>query len=212
MEWAVKKYLLGGLLFVAVLASTTVILLQQADVSASLFTAETTMTNCFDRELNVVSTSSQDSCSATSINLGRGKLTAIVDSASVTDEVHPLLMNRFEAARISANLDGVHLYITSGFRSKSRQAELFAREVVIRGSETEAAKWVLPPNYSHHPLGLALDINYPGDRAGAGWLESNGWRFGLCRVYQNEWWHFEGAGEPGRACPPMAPNALVDLP
>jgi hypothetical protein len=54
---------------------------------------------------------------------------------------------------------------------------------------------------------LALDINYP---AGAAWLESNGARFGLCRVYGNEWWHFEGVIAPGQPCPAMAQNALVD--
>jgi D-alanyl-D-alanine dipeptidase len=212
MEWAAKKYALGGLSLVAALAVTTVILLQHENESASVVAAEATIINCFDTELNTVLTSSQESCSATSIDLGRGKLSALLDSASVSEEVHPLLMNRFEAARISAEVDGVHLYITSGFRSRERQAELFAREVAIRGSESEAAKWVLPADYSHHPLGLALDINYPGDRPGAAWLENNGWRFGLCRVYQNEWWHFEGANEPGRACPALAPNALVDLP
>ena len=212
MEWAAKKYILVGALFIGALIVATVLLLQPTKEREASVSSEDQIINCFEPELNAVLTSSQDSCTATSFDLGRGKLTAVVDSASVTDKVHPLLMNRFEAARISAEIDGVHLYITSGFRSKARQAELFAREVVIRGSETEAAKWVLPPNFSHHPLGLALDINYPGDRAGTGWLESNGWRFGLCRVYENEWWHFEGAGEPGRACPPMAPNALVDLP
>ncbi len=25
----------------------------------------------------------------------------------------------------------------------------------------EAAKWVLPPQFSHHPQGLAIDVNYP---------------------------------------------------
>ena len=64
---------------------------------------------------------------------------------------------------------------------------------------------------SHHPQGLAIDVNYPGDKLGALWLEENGSRFGLCRVYANEWWHFEGVIAPGQACPPLAPNALVDL-
>lgn len=212
MEWAAKKYVLGGLVFVSALIITTALLIEQEGQSAPSISREAIINNCFDLELKMVLTSSQESCSATSIDLGRGKLGTLIDSGSVTGEVHPLLMNRFEAAQLTAESDGVYLYITSGFRSKERQAQLFAREVASRGSETEAAKWVLPANYSHHPLGLALDINYPGDRVGAGWLEINGWRFGLCRVYQNEWWHFEAAGEPGRACPPMAPNALVDLP
>jgi LAS superfamily LD-carboxypeptidase LdcB len=88
---------------------------------------------------------------------------------------------------------------------------LFDREVVIRGSETEAAKLVLPPQFSHHPQGLAIDVNYPGDKLGAYWLERHGSRFGLCRVYANEWWHFEGVIAPGERCPALAPNALVDV-
>jgi LAS superfamily LD-carboxypeptidase LdcB len=138
----------------------------------------------------------------------------LVESATangVVSEIHPLLLTRFKTAAAFAKADGIKLFITSGFRTLDRQAFLFNREVEIRGSESEAAKWVLPPQYSHHPRGLAIDVNYPGDRLGALWLEENGSRFGLCRVYANEWWHFEGVIAPGQACPPLAPNALVDL-
>ena len=83
--------------------------------------------------------------------------------------------------------------------------------MAIRGSETEAAKWVLPAQSSNHPKGLAIDVNYPMDPAGAIWLERNGWRFGLCRVYANEWWHFEGVISPCERCPALAPDARVDL-
>jgi hypothetical protein len=70
---------------------------------------------------------------------------------------------------------------------------------------------VLPPQFSHHPKGLAIDVNYPGDKAGTYWLETNGSRFGLCRVYANEWWHFEGVVAPGGICPALGANALVDI-
>jgi LAS superfamily LD-carboxypeptidase LdcB len=122
-----------------------------------------------------------------------------------------MLLTRFNAAYLTAKKDGVNLYITSGFRSLSRQEVLFEKAVEKYGNETEAAKWVLPAPYSHHPQGLALDINYPGDPMGAEWLEKNGSKFGLCRVYANEWWHFEGVIAPGQMCPALAPNALVDL-
>ncbi|MFN9960374.1 MAG: D-alanyl-D-alanine carboxypeptidase family protein, partial [bacterium] len=59
------------------------------------------------------------------------------------------------------------------------------------GSYTKAAKWVAPPEYSHHPLGLAIDVNYPNDQKSAKWLELNGYKFGLCRIFKNEWWHFD---------------------
>jgi len=166
---------------------------------------------CFDLESLLVLTTTEVSCPNEFTFLGDGPLT---ESRTATDEVtelHPLLSARFAVAQSFARADGVVLTLTSGFRSLERQQMLFDREVAIRGSETEAAKWVLPPQYSHHPQGLAIDVNYPGDKAGALWLEKNGSRFGLCRVYANEWWHFEGVIAPGERCPAMAANALVDL-
>jgi D-alanyl-D-alanine dipeptidase len=34
-------------------------------------------------------------------------------------------------------------------------------------------------------------------------LEANGYRFGLCRRYENEWWHFEPLVAPGTQCPAL---------
>lgn len=166
---------------------------------------------CFHLESLLVLTTTEVSCPKEFTFLGDGPLT---ESRTATDEVtelHPLLSARFAVAKSFARADGVTLTLTSGFRSLERQSMLFDREVVIRGSETEAAKWVLPPQFSHHPQGLAIDVNYPGDKLGAYWLERHGSRFGLCRVYANEWWHFEGVIAPGQRCPAMAPNALVDV-
>lgn len=167
--------------------------------------------SCFDTATATVQVTAEEICPIGFISLGESALLQITDSQSVTTEIHPILLQRFEAAYIAAKREGVNLYITSGFRSLSRQEVLFERAVKKYGDETEAAKWVLPAPYSHHPQGLAIDVNYPGDRPGAKWLELNGSRFGLCRVYANEWWHFEGVIAPGEDCPALAPNALVDL-
>lgn len=209
MQWVAKRTLF------------TLATLLPLAIGAALFFAESTdnfaptssrSLYCFDSATATIRVTLDSSCPGELISLGDSRLT---ESATITGEVievHPILLARFEAARISAAADGVDLYITSGFRSFARQGELFRREVELRGSETEAAKWVLPPQYSHHPRGLALDINYPKDPAGARWLEIHGARFGLCRVYANEWWHFEGAIAPGQKCPAMAENALSDTP
>lgn len=165
---------------------------------------------CFETSTSFLWTSQDEFCGIEFISLGNSPLTESATASGEITQTHPLLLARFAAAAQIAQLDGVNLYISSSFRSKERQAYLFAREVRIRGSETEAAKWVLPADSSHHPQGLALDINYPGDPAEAAWLESNGARFGLCRVYANEWWHFEGVIAPGQSCPAMAQNALAD--
>ena len=166
---------------------------------------------CFDQEMLLVLTTTEAKCPTEFVYLGDAPLTESRTATGEVIEMHPLLVARFAAAQSFARADGVVLTLTSGFRSLERQQMLFDREVAIRGSETEASKWVLPPRYSHHPQGLAIDVNYPGDKAGALWLEKNGSRFGLCRVYANEWWHFEGVIAPGERCPAMAANALVDL-
>jgi len=174
-------------------------------------TPTTPMIQCFDLESLLVLTTNEVSCPNKFTFLGDAPLTESRTASGEVIDLHPLLVSRFAAAQSFARADGVVLTITSGFRSLERQRMLFDREVAIRGSESEAAKWVLPPQFSHHPQGLAIDVNYPGDRPGAFWLETKGSRFGLCRVYANEWWHFEGVIAPGERCPAMAPNALVDL-
>ncbi len=166
---------------------------------------------CFHLESLLVLTTTEVSCPKEFTFLGDGPLTESRTATGEVTELHALLSARFAVAKSFARADGVTLTLTSGFRSLERQSMLFDREVVIRGSETEAAKWVLPPQFSHHPQGLAIDVNYPGDKLGAYWLERHGSRFGLCRVYANEWWHFEGVIAPGERCPAMAPNALVDV-
>jgi hypothetical protein len=166
---------------------------------------------CFDVESRITLAVTEPSCPPDFIFLGDSPLVEISDANGVAAELHPLLLTRFSVAQSFARADGVELSLTSGFRSLTRQQMLFDREVVIRGSESEAAKWVLPPKFSNHPRGLAIDVNYPDGREEALWLERNGSRFGLCRVYANEWWHFEGVIAPGQACPDPAPNALIDL-
>ncbi|MFM6840947.1 MAG: D-alanyl-D-alanine carboxypeptidase family protein [Candidatus Planktophila sp.] len=167
--------------------------------------------SCFDKSSATIRVTKEVHCAAPLISLGSSPIVESATAGGIVNRIHPILQARFEAAATAADREGVHLYITSGFRNTERQAFLFTNAIKKYGSETEAAKWVLPPQFSHHPHGLAIDVNYPGDRLGAAWLETNGSRFGLCRVYANEWWHFEGVIAPGDTCPKMAPNALVDM-
>lgn len=125
-------------------------------------------------------------------------------------ELNPLLMTRFLAAQAAGKNAGFPLHITSGYRSYALQERLFANAVKKYGTEAKASKWVLPANISHHPWGLALDINYPNDPVSTKWLEVNGYIYGLCRAYENEWWHFEGITAPGEPCPSMLTNASVE--
>ncbi len=123
----------------------------------------------------------------------------------------PQFQARYQAAKAAAKLKGYTLAITSGYRSVAQQEILYQRAIKRHGSVAAATKWVLPPKKSNHPWGLAIDINYgvggtKGKKAAA-WLEKNGYMYGLCRRYENEWWHFEPLVAPGQKCPVMEPYA-----
>lgn len=115
----------------------------------------------------------------------------------------PAMAARVDEAVRSAADQGIELVVTSGWRSYERQEELFRRAVDEHGSEEAAGRWVLPPDESMHVRGLAVDVGPP---EAADWLAKNGWRFGLCRRYDNEPWHFEPATSPGGTCPGTQPT------
>ncbi|MGW4398650.1 D-alanyl-D-alanine carboxypeptidase family protein [Amycolatopsis nivea] len=95
----------------------------------------------------------------------------------------------FTAARTEALWrHGILLGLTSGHRDAATQADLFHAEVQRAGSHELALHLTLPPAQSQHVRGVALDVR---PYEGAQWLEVHGGRFGLYRVYDNEWWHFE---------------------
>lgn len=128
----------------------------------------------------------------------------------------------FEAARTRALwCHGELIGLTSGYRPAHEQARLFTEAVRRAGSVRLARQRVLPPDESRHVAGTALDVR-PSE--GARWLETYGHRYGLYRVYDNEWWHFEhhpdgapprrphpgGAGTaPGRTTGRPAPSAII---
>jgi D-alanyl-D-alanine dipeptidase len=147
-------------------------------------------------------------CEKTEVSLGAG---AIPRSLIRPNQLDKQLMNRFKAAQAAAKKDGQALYTASGYRSLDRQKVLFAQAVRKYGSAKEASKWVSPPLISHHPWGVAIDVNYPDEPVGAGWLEVNGSKFGLCRVFDNEWWHFEPVIAPGWKCPALVPDATFSV-
>ncbi|NHA68442.1 M15 family metallopeptidase [Phycicoccus sp. CMS6Z-2] len=117
----------------------------------------------------------------------------------------PALEHALDHARAAAAAEGIEIVVTSGWRSAAHQQQLFDEAVVRYGSVEEAHKWVLPPDESEHVTGRAVDV---GPQAARDWLEAHGARWGLCRVYRNEPWHFERlAPEDGGTCPPMRDNA-----
>lgn len=115
----------------------------------------------------------------------------------------PDLADRFAAAQAAAAAEGVVLTLTSGWRTPAEQQALVDEALATYGSAEEAHRWVLPPERSAHVAGLAIDV---GPMDGAAWLGENADRFGLCRTYLNEWWHFEPVPVDG-VCPEPLPDS-----
>jgi hypothetical protein len=115
------------------------------------------------------------------------------------------LRSAITRAIAAAKVDGVTLSVTSGYRSKAQQQQLYVAAIAKYGSPEAARQWVLPPDESAHVRGEAVDV---GPTEGARWLRENGERFGLCQRYANESWHFERlAGAKGSVCPALEPHA-----
>ena len=116
----------------------------------------------------------------------------------------PRLLGAVQQAAGAAAADGVTLTITSGWRSPEFQQQLLDDAVSTYGSVAAARRYVQTPALSHHVTGQAVDI---GGVDADGWLIANGARFGLCRIYANELWHFELAADAAGHCPPLRPDA-----
>ncbi len=136
--------------------------------------------------------------------LGQSEIT---ESTERPTDLHPHVLARFLSAQAAAKAEGVTMTFDSGYRTLETQNYLFQRAIKEHKTPEEAIKWVLPGDLSRHPWGLALDVNLHHEKSGASWLEANGSTFGLCRVYENEWWHFEPLIAPGGVCPPLLPDA-----
>ena len=119
--------------------------------------------------------------------------------------LRPAVQRAVERAVIAADREGVVLGVTSGWRDSGKQQQLYDAAIAKYGSAAKARRWVLPPRESQHVKGGAVDIGPP---AAASWLEKNGVRYGLCRRYANEPWHFELlAPHKGQPCPALESHA-----
>ena len=137
---------------------------------------------------------------------GPGEDGSLPDGTTVFDErypgvanVDPDLRDALRRASADAAEDGVALSVNSGWRSRHHQDRLLA-EAVARYGPREAARWVATADTSAHVSGDAVDVGPPG---AAAWLAEHGGRYGLCRIYRNEPWHFELRPRAvGEGCPP----------
>lgn len=110
----------------------------------------------------------------------------------------------------TALLNNIQLYVTSGYRSYTEQAEVYDSWVQSVG-EDQAVNYAALPGYSEHQTGLALDIFALGETtktfancATAKWLAEHAAEFGFILRYSEgsedltgydyEAWHFRYVG------------------
>jgi len=116
--------------------------------------------------------------------------------------MQPAARRAFEKSFAAARRTGLSPEVRSAWRSEAWQQVLFDRAVTRYGSRTAASRWVLSPSDSAHVKGYAVDVH---PQAAASWLEDHGAAYGVCRTYDNEWWHFEYVASA--TCPARLPSA-----
>ncbi|MBJ7341532.1 M15 family metallopeptidase [Mycolicibacterium sp.] len=131
-------------------------------------------------------------------------LTAFDVGDPAVGRLDPALLSAIQHASTAAAAAGITMTITSGWRSPEFQQRLLDDAVQTYGSFAAAREYVQTPEMSKHVVGAAVDVGGVGADQ---WLIANGSRFGLCRIYANELWHFELASDANGNCPALLPNA-----
>lgn len=131
--------------------------------------------------------------------------------ARIDSRIKPSLLAMFEAA----SDDGVDLMLSSAYRSRDSQQNLYDLYLTIRG-RAWVDNYVALPGHSEHETGLVVDISTadPGCRKDSNactlqpnaiaWLEDNAGRFGFIQRYPSgkqsitgvasEAWHYRYVG------------------
>lgn len=123
-------------------------------------------------------------------------------------DLDPALLRALRLAATDAAHDGVGVVVTSGRRSPEYQERLLQEAIAEHGSREEAARWVATPRTSAHVSGDAVDI---GPQRAMAWMSEHGARYGLCRIYDNEPWHYELRPDAaGSGCPPTYADPTED--
>lgn len=135
---------------------------------------------------------------------GSGELSPFDTAEGEIGNLDPRLRAAVQDAARAAKQAHVPFWVTSGWRSRAHQQRLLDDAVRRYGSLAEALRWVSSPDTSAHVRGEAVDI---GPGAADVWLEHNGSRWGLCRAFANERWHFELRTSAGGTCPAMYPDS-----
>jgi len=142
-----------------------------------------------------------------------------IDGYLVVNKTYPLpstygngltkeTLNNFNKMKSAATLEGLNIYLSSGFRSYNTQNNLY-NKYVKRDGKKMADTYSARPGYSEHQSGLAFDVNTINDSftntPEAKWLANNCYKYGFIlrypknksneTGYKYESWHFRYVGE-----------------
>jgi D-alanyl-D-alanine carboxypeptidase len=132
----------------------------------------------------------------------------VFDATPAVTKLDPLLLRALHRAATDAGRDKVVFYVDSGWRSRAYQEQLLRQAITKYGSRKKAARWVATPGTSAHVSGDAIDIGHDNARS---WLSRHGAKYGLCRIYRNEPWHYELRPHAiERGCPAMYADPTQD--
>lgn len=142
------------------------------------------------------------------------ELTTLSNGEQVDSRIYPDLQRMFDDMRA----DGLHPYVTAGYRTKETQQNLMDEKVLLyknegfddKAAQEKASEWVAAPGTSEHEIGLAVDINAKGaittadSRGEHDWLAAHAWRYGFIQRYpegkesitgvDHEPWHYRYVG------------------
>ncbi len=99
------------------------------------------------------------------------------------------------ALRSAAHHDGIRLLLVSAFRSVDDQKQIFERKIAAGQSLAQILKVNVPPGYSEHHTGRAVDLTTHGctplseefeTTEAFAWLVRHGGRFGFAMTYPRE--------------------------
>lgn len=113
----------------------------------------------------------------------------------------------FDKMSAAATLEGLKIWLSSGYRSYSAQNRIY-NNYVNRDGKEKADTYSARPGHSEHQSGLAFDVNQINDTfnnsAEAIWLSNNCYKYGLIlrypkgkqdiTGYKYESWHFRYVG------------------
>ena len=142
-----------------------------------------------------------------------------IDGILVANKTYPLpstykpggltkeTQNALNKMKAAAAVDGLNIYLSSGYRSYSTQNTIYNR-YVKRDGVAKADTYSARPGHSEHQTGLAFDVNTINDTfhntPEAKWLAANCYKYGLIlrypkgktneTGYKYESWHFRYVG------------------